>query len=97
MKLKVMYSFLEKLYAGSLFTIMAVIGGRDPPRFIKDVLKLLPTVPKQIEELKKSAARASGMTSLSRAKPYVPDMDPSKMTGGFPQFNDDGTEFSGAD
>ena len=34
--------------------------------------------------------------SLSRAKAYVPDMDPFEMTSGFPEFNTDGSEFSAA-
>lgn len=96
-KLKAVYTFLEQLYAGSLFTIMSVMGHKEPPRFIRDVLKQLSTMPGQIEELKKSAARAGAMISLSRVKAYVPDMDPSEMTGGFPEFNTDGSEFSSAD
>jgi hypothetical protein len=96
-KLKAVYTFLEQLYAGSLFTIMSVMGHKEPPRFIRDVLKQLSTIPSQIEELKKTAARAGAMLSLSRVKAYVPDMDPSEMVGGFPEFNSDGSEFSSAD
>jgi hypothetical protein len=65
-KLKAVYTFLEQLYAGSLFTIMIVMGHKEPPRVIRDVLKQLSTVPAQIEELKKSAARAGAMLSLSQ-------------------------------
>jgi hypothetical protein len=96
-KLKAVYTFLEQPYAGSLFTIMSVMGHKEPPHFIRDVLKQLSTIPGQIEELKKSAARAGAMLSLSRAKAYVPDMDPSEMAGGFLEFNTDGSEFSSAD
>ena len=96
-KLKAVYTFLEQLYAGSLFTIMSVMGHKELPRFIRYVLKQLSTIPGQIEELKKSAARADAMMSLSRAKAYVLDMDLSKMTGGFPEFNTDGSEFSSVD
>jgi hypothetical protein len=96
-KLKAVYTFLEQLYAGSLFTIMSVMGHKEPPRFIRDVLKQLSTVPAQIEELKRSAARSGAMLALSRAKAFMPDMDPSEMAGGFPEFNLDGSEFSTED
>ena len=73
---------------------MSVMGHKEPPRFIRDVLKQLSTIPGQIEELKKSAARAGAMLSLSRAKAYVLDMDPTEITSGFPEFNTDGSEFT---
>jgi hypothetical protein len=38
-KLKAIYTFLEQLYAGSLYTIAAVMGGKEPPKFMKDMLK----------------------------------------------------------
>ena len=56
MKLKAVYSLTEQLYAGSLCIIKAVMGDKDPAKFIRDVLRRLSTIPKQIEELKRSAA-----------------------------------------
>ena len=53
MKLKAVYSLAEQLYAGSLCTIKAVMGDKEPVKFIKDVLRRLSTIPKQIEELKR--------------------------------------------
>lgn len=73
------------------------MGGNEPPQFIRDVLKQLSTIPKQIEELKRSAARMGAMMALSRAKAYVPDMDPFEMAGGFPEFNMDGSQFTSKD
>ena len=92
-----MYTFLEQLYAGSLFTIMSVMRHKEPPKYIRDVFNQLSTVPKYIEELKKSAARSASMLSLSRAKAYVPDMDLSELAGGFPEFKTDGSESTSAD
>ena len=68
---------------------MAIHGGKEVSRFIRDVLKILSTIPKQIEKMKKSAARAGAMT-------YVPDVDALEIIGGFPEFKDDGTPFSAA-
>ena len=96
-KLKAVYTFLEQLYAGSLFTIKAVMGGKEPPQFIRDVLKQLPTIPKQLEEWKKSVARAGAIMSLSRDKDYLSEMDPSEMSGGFIEFNVDGSQVIAAD
>jgi hypothetical protein len=69
-KLKAIYSLTEKLYAGSLRTLVAVSNGKKPPHLIKDVLDQFSTMPKQIEELKLSAAQAGAITSLSRVKAY---------------------------
>ena len=55
MKLKVVYSLMEQLYTGSMQTLKAVMGGKDLPHFIEDVLKKLSSIPKQVEELKRSA------------------------------------------
>ena len=61
-KLKVVYALTEKLYAGSLHTLVDVSNGKKPAQLIKDVLDQLSTVPAQIEELKRSAARAGEIT-----------------------------------
>ena len=37
------------------------------------------------------------MISLSHAKAYLPEMDPSEMFGGSPEFNIDGSQFSATD
>jgi hypothetical protein len=39
MKLKVVYAFVEQLYARSIFTIKSAMGEEDAPQFIRDVLK----------------------------------------------------------
>ena len=45
----------------------------------------------------KSAARSASILALGRAKAYMPEMDLPELTGGFPEFKTDGTEFSSAD
>lgn len=64
---------------------------------IKDVLEQLSTMPKQIQELKKSAAHSAAMLSLSRAKAYSADIDLAELAGGFPEYNTDDGVFSTKD
>ena len=97
MKLKALYSLTEQLYAGSLFTIKAVMTERDVPKFMKGVLEVLSTIPKQIEELKRSAARSGAIYALSRALAYGEEFDPAKLAKGFPEFKNDGSEFTQED
>lgn len=97
LKLKAVYSLTEKLYAGTLKTLVAVSCGRKPPTIIKEVLDNLSTVPAQISELKLSAARAGAITALSRAKAWQVELDPAEMAGGCPEFKDNGTAFDEAD
>ena len=91
MKLKVVYSLTEQLYTGSMRTFEAVMGEKDLPQFIKDVLKRLSTIPKQVEELKKPIAQSGATTALGRAMAYAPEVDLSEMAAGFPEYKDDGS------
>ena len=50
-------------------------------------------LPAQIEELKRSAARAGALTALTRAKAWVPDLDPVDVGKGYPSLREDGSEF----
>jgi hypothetical protein len=70
---------------------------KDLPKFIKDTLKKLSTIPTQVEELKRSSARPGATTTLSRAMAYSPELDLAEMAGGFLEYKDDGTPFSQAD
>ena len=50
-------------------------------------------LPARIEELKRSAARAGALTTLTRAKAWVPDLDPTNVAKGYPSLKEDGSEF----
>ncbi|KAE8769851.1 40S ribosomal protein S20 [Hordeum vulgare] len=78
-----------EVYAGGLFTIKAVMGDNDPVKFISDMLTRLSTMPKQIEELKISAARRWAITALSRSLAYAPELNLEELGGGFPEYKDD--------
>ena len=50
-------------------------------------------LPVRVEELKKSAARAGALAALTRAKAWVPDLDPVDVAKGFPSLKEDESEF----
>ena len=54
-------------------------------------------LPARVEELKKAAARAGALTALTRAKAWVPDLDPVDVAKGFPSLKEDGSEFGQED
>ena len=43
---------------------------------IQDTLNKLSVLPVRLEEVKKSAARGGALLALTRAKAWVPDLDP---------------------
>nr|XP_040256928.1 uncharacterized protein LOC120974542 [Aegilops tauschii subsp. strangulata] len=97
LKLKALYSLTEKLYAGTLCSLVALSNGKKPPTLIKTVLDQLSTVPAQIEELKLSAAYAGAIVALSRVKAWQSELDPEEMATGCPEFKDDGSIFEEED
>ena len=54
-------------------------------------------LPARVEELKRSAARAGALTALTRAKAWVPDLDPEDVGKGYPSLKEDGSEFGNHD
>lgn len=86
-KLKAIYKFLEQLYVDGAKCIMAVKNTRAPPTQIMEMIKEFSTVPKWVEELKKSACHQWAMYSLARAKAYLLEMDPALLEDGFLEFN----------
>ena len=97
MQLKAAYTLLEQLYTGSLRTIRYVMGAKNMPTTIKESLNVLSTLPSQLKELKLSAARAAAIFTLVQAKAYNEDLDMAELTGGFPQHNYEGKEFTSKD
>ena len=54
------------------------------PTLIKDTLAKLSMTPAQIEELKRSAARAGALLALTHAKSWIADLDPVDISKGYP-------------
>ena len=84
MKLKAAYTLLEQLYTGAQRVICAASYDKPAPTLIKDTLTRLSMVPAQLEEVKRSAARAGALVALTRAKAWIADLDPADIAKGFP-------------
>ena len=54
-------------------------------------------MPARIEELKKSAARAGALTTLTRAKAWISYLDPEDIGNGYPGQKEDGSDFDNDD
>ncbi|KAI5000653.1 hypothetical protein ZWY2020_005242 [Hordeum vulgare] len=91
--LKAIYTLTKQLYTGSVLIVKAVMGAKEPITSIKKVLGCLSTLPPQIGELTRSAARKGVLTALSRCLAYAPEINPEEVAPGFPQLKDDGSEF----
>ena len=73
------------------------MGDKQPLKLIKNVLECLSTIPQQIQELKRSGTQAGAIYSLSRALAYREELGPAELAKGFPEFKNDGSEFSQED
>ena len=49
--------------------------------------------PAQLEEMKRSAARAGALCALTRAKAWIGDLDSEDIGNGYPSQKEDGSEF----
>ena len=93
MKLKAAYTLIEQLYTGAQRVICASTYDNSAPTLIKDTLARLSMTPAQIEEVKRSAARAGALLALTRAKAWIADLDPVDIAKGFPSEQENGAEF----
>ena len=83
MKLKAAYTLIEQLYTGAQCVISAASYNKPAPTLIKDTLARLSMTPAQIEEVKRSTARAGALLALTRAKAWISDLDPVDLAKGF--------------
>src|SRR6266566_7550121 len=97
MKLKAFYSLAEQLYCGALCTMKAMLTEKCIPKHMKGLIELLSTLPKQVGELKRSAARQGAMAALSRCLAYAPELTTEEMMDGFPSKKVDGSDFTEID
>ncbi|KAM3312594.1 hypothetical protein ACQJBY_032458 [Aegilops geniculata] len=54
-------------------------------------------MPARFEELKKSATRAGALTTLTRAKAWISDLDLEDIGNGYPSQKEDGSDFDNDD
>ena len=93
-KLKAVYTHVEQLYTGAKRAIAAAMHKKQPPYLIKEVLERLSLIPQRMGELKRSAARAGAITTLSRAKAWQADLDPEELANGCPSIKEDESPFN---
>ena len=92
-KLKAAYTLIEQLYTNVQRVICTASYNKPPPTLIKDTLAKLSMTPAQLEEMKRSAARAGALCALTRAKVWIADLDPADISKGFPSTQENGEEF----
>ena len=96
-KLKAVYTLVEQLYTGAQRTLATISPVNQGPNLLSDVLKKLSILPTRFQEIKRSCARAGAVTALSRAKAWVPELDPTDVASGYPSLKEDGTSFDQQD
>ena len=92
-KLKAVYTLVEQLYSGSQRALAVVALSTPHPRLLQDVLKSLAFLPLRIQDLRRSSSRAEAVAALSRAKAWLPELDPADLALGYPSLKEDGTIF----
>ena len=83
-KLKAVYTLVEQLYTGAQRTLATISPVNQGPTLLSDILKKLSILPARFQEIKRSCARAGAVTALSRAKAWVPELDPVDVASGYP-------------
>jgi hypothetical protein len=96
-KLKAVYTLVEQLYTGSQRALAAVALSNEAPTLLVDVLNRFSVLPQRFNELRRSSARAGAIAALSRAKAWLPELDPADIAIGYPSLKEDGTSFEQED
>ena len=96
-KLKAVYTFVEQLYTGSQRALAMVALSNEVSTRLVEVLKKLSVLPQRFNELRRSAARAGSVNTLSWAKAWLPELDPADIATGYASLKEDGTPFEDAD
>ena len=97
MKLKAVYTLVEQLYTKSQRAGAIVALSNKVPTLLVDVLKKLSVLPQRFNELRRSFMRAGAVAALSRAKAWLPELDPADIAIGYPSLKEDGTSFEQKD
>ena len=96
-KLKAVYTLVEQLYTGSQRALAVVALSNEVPTHLAEVLRRLAVLPQRIKELRRASARAGAIAALSRAKAFLPELDPADIALGYPSLKEDGSAFDQKD
>ena len=88
---------MEQLYTGSQHALATVALSNEVPTLLVDVLKKLSVLPQRFNGLRRSSTRAGAMDALSRAKAWLPELDPTDIAIGYRSLKEDGTSFEQED
>jgi len=88
---------VEQLYTGSQRALAVVALSNEVPTHLADVLRRLAMLPQRFQELRRASARAGAIAALSRAKAFLPELDPADIALGYPSLKEDGTPFDQKD
>ena len=96
-KLKAVYTLVEQLYTWSQRALAVVAQSNEVPTHLAEVLRRLAVLPQRIQELRRASARAGAIAALSRAKAFLPELDPADIALGYPSLKEDGSAFDQKD
>ena len=96
-KPKAVYTLVEQLYTGSQRALAVEALSNEVPTHLADVLRRLAVLPQRFQELRRASARAGAIAALSRAKAFLPELDPADIALGYPSLKEDGTPFDQKD
>ena len=96
-KLKAVYTLVEQVYTGTQRALATIYPANQAPTLLVEVLRKLSVLPERFNEMKWLSARAGALTALSRAKAWLPELDPADISTGYPSLKEDGTPFGKKD
>ena len=92
-QLRSILTLLQQLYYAAGRALCEARNETDPPGNLKHFLGHFNALPQWISRWKQSSCRKGAMRVLALAKAYYPDIDVTKLMGGFPEFNLDKSKF----
>ena len=92
-QLRDILTLIQQLYYGAGRAIYIARGYIEPPSNLRHFLGHFNAIPEWFSRWKISSCRKGAMRVLALAKAYYPEIDASKLTSGFPEFNLDGSKF----
>ena len=81
-KLKAVYTLVEQLYTRTQRALATISPANQAPTLLVEVLRKLSVLSERFNEMKQSSVRSGAVTALSRAKAWLPELDPVDISTG---------------
>ena len=88
---------IANMHLGGCRVIKYLTGRSQHPALTNNFLQELSRAPEWVEEVKRSACRKGVIQALTLCKVYHPNVDPSRLTLGFPELKVDGSKYQPSD